>query len=166
MDLHNLTTVSHTLLHKLHIIPLLTHNFNSHKQNYANFTYHFLRLNYIPNNLYPRTQAIKTAFKQKNIHFLMAFFSNKCVCALALVMSACKSQLFYAALHYRVWSVWYNQIFSHYLINGIIFEKKSYWTWNVFWVSLQILTETFLLLRRNERDLIKKTVHWSSCEVP
>jgi hypothetical protein len=35
----------------------------------------------------------------------------------------------------------------------------------VFRVSLQHLSETFFILRRRERDLIKN-VHWSSCEVP
>jgi len=29
--------------------------------------------------------------------------------------------------------------------------------------SLQILSETFILLRRIERDVIKKKVHWFSC---
>jgi len=43
--------------------------------------------------------------------------------------------------------------FSHYLKNGTIFEKKLL---NVKCVifSLQQLSETFLLLRRNERDMI------------
>ena len=35
-------------------------------------------------------------------------------------------------------------------------KKKSYWTQNVFWFSLQHLSETFLILRRNEQDMIKK----------
>jgi hypothetical protein len=34
----------------------------------------------------------------------------------------------------------------------------------VFWVSLQLLSETFLILRRSERDMIKN-VHRSSCKV-
>ena len=34
----------------------------------------------------------------------------------------------------------------------------------VFRCSLQILSETFLILRRNERDMIKN-VNWSSCTV-
>ena len=34
----------------------------------------------------------------------------------------------------------------------------------VFWFSLQLLSETFLILRRTERDMIKS--HRSSCEVP
>ena len=36
------------------------------------------------------------------------------------------------------------------------FRKISYWTSNVFWVSLQLLSETFHILSRTERDIIKK----------
>jgi len=35
----------------------------------------------------------------------------------------------------------------------------------VFWFSLQLLSEAFLILRRTERDMIKN-VYWSSCKVP
>ena len=35
----------------------------------------------------------------------------------------------------------------------------------MFWFSLQILSETFLILRRNERDTITN-VYWSSRKVP
>jgi hypothetical protein len=75
--------------------------------------------------------------------------------------------------------------FPHYLINGTIFGRKiteheicvfifsttyvwnishskkkraSYdqkWTWNMFSFSLQLMSETFLILRRNERATIK-----------
>jgi hypothetical protein len=34
----------------------------------------------------------------------------------------------------------------------------------VFWFSLRFLSETFLILRRIERDMVK-TVYWSSCKV-
>ena len=44
-------------------------------------------------------------------------------------------------------------------------EKNISNTKCVFWFSLQILSETFLILRRTERDIIKN-VYWSSCEVP
>jgi hypothetical protein len=35
----------------------------------------------------------------------------------------------------------------------------------VLWFSLQLLSETFLILRRNWRDMMKN-VYWSSCKVP
>jgi len=47
-------------------------------------------------------------------------------------------------------------IFPHYLINGRIFEKKKLLNIKcVFLFSLQRLSETFLILRGNERDIIK-----------
>ena len=55
--------------------------------------------------------------------------------------------------------------FPHYLINDTIFEKMLLNTKCVFWFSLQLLSETFLIPRRTERDVIKN-VYWSSCKVP
>ena len=48
-----------------------------------------------------------------------------------------------------------------YLINGTIFEKKkkSLNTKCVFRFSLQLLSETFLILRRTERNMIKNALH-------
>ena len=54
--------------------------------------------------------------------------------------------------------------FPRYLINGTIFEKKLLNIKCVFIFST-ILSEEFLILRRNERDMIRN-VHWSSCTVP
>ena len=54
---------------------------------------------------------------------------------------------------------------SHYLTNGAIFGEKSRNTKCVFWFSVQLLSETFLILRRTERDMIKN-VYRSSCTVP
>ena len=56
--------------------------------------------------------------------------------------------------------------FPQYLISGVIFEKEKVLnTKCVFLFSLQILSETLLVLRRTERDMIKN-VYWSSCKVP
>jgi len=52
----------------------------------------------------------------------------------------------------------------HYLINGTIFGEKLLNTKCVLSFSLQLLSETFLILRRNERDIIKN-VYRSSCKV-
>jgi hypothetical protein len=56
-------------------------------------------------------------------------------------------------------------VFVHILINGVIFEKKVIQHKIVFWFSLQLLTGTFLILRRNERDMIKN-VHCYAGKVP
>jgi len=53
----------------------------------------------------------------------------------------------------------------HYLINGTILEKKLLNIQCVFRVSLQVLSETFYILRRIEGDMIKN-VYRSSCKVP
>ena len=56
-------------------------------------------------------------------------------------------------------------IFPHNLINGMIFEEKKLMNIKcVFWFSLQLLSETLLILRRTDRGVIKN-VYWSSCEV-
>ena len=58
-------------------------------------------------------------------------------------------------------------IFPHYLINGTIFEEKKLINTKrvFFYFSTISFSETFLILRRNERDMIKN-VYWSSCKVP
>ena len=83
-----------------------------------------------------------------------------CVCVCSLRYPACDAHAPYCQL---CPAPLYN-IFPHYLINGTIFEKKLLNTKCVFWFSLQLLSETFLILRRNERDMIKN-VYWYSCKV-
>ena len=56
-------------------------------------------------------------------------------------------------------------IFPHYIINGTILEKKLLNTKCMFWFSLQLLFETFLIRRRNEGDMVKN-IYRSSCKVP
>jgi len=46
-------------------------------------------------------------------------------------------------------------IFPYYLINGTIIEEKLLNVKCVFRVFLQPLSETFLILRRNEGDMIE-----------
>ena len=43
-------------------------------------------------------------------------------------------------------------------------KKKSYWTWNVFWFSLKLLSEIIRILRI-ERHIIRN-VYRSPCKVP
>ena len=54
-----------------------------------------------------------------------------------------------------------HHICRHYVINGTIVAKKSLNIKCVFWFSLQLLFETFLILRRIQRDVINVTT--SSC---
>ena len=46
-------------------------------------------------------------------------------------------------------------IFFHIMSQTARFSKNSYWTQNVFWFSLQLLSETFLILRRIKGGIIK-----------
>jgi hypothetical protein len=58
-----------------------------------------------------------------------------------------------------VWPYWHLrplQLFPHYLVNGKIKKKKRLLHIKcVFWFSLQLLSETFLTVRRTEWDVIK-----------
>jgi len=53
-------------------------------------------------------------------------------------------------------------IFLHCLIHGTVTEKTLLNTKCGFWFSLQLSSETFLILRRNEWGTIKY-VYWCSC---
>jgi hypothetical protein len=55
-------------------------------------------------------------------------------------------------------------IFPHDFIKERIFEKKNWAIKDMFWFYLQRISETCLILRRKERDIIKN-VYWSSCKV-
>jgi len=94
---------------------------------------------------------------------LLQWKSNKCyiiwVCICSVRYPACNERAPYCHL----WPARLYNIFPHYLINGTI--KKILSTKCVFWFSLQRLSETFFILRRNERVVIKN-VYWSSSKVP
>jgi len=68
------------------------------------------------------------------------------------------------APYYHAWPVWLYNAFPHYLLNETIFENALLYIKCVFSFSPRF-SETFLVLRRIERDIIKN-VHWSSCKVP
>ena len=82
------------------------------------------------------------------------------VCICSLSYPACNAHVPYC----HQWPARFYNILPHYLINGTIFEKKLLNTKCVFSFFIQSLSETFLILRRNERDMIKN-VYWS-CKVP
>jgi hypothetical protein len=69
-----------------------------------------------------------------------------------------------AVLYCHVWPVRLYRIFPHYLINGTIFGKKLLNIKCLYWFSLQLSSEIFVILRRNEGD-ISVYVHKSSCKV-
>ena len=62
----------------------------------------------------------------------------------------------------HLWPLWLHHNFRHYLINGTIFGKKLLNIKCVFWVSLQLLFETFLILRRIQRDIV---IMWKHLQV-
>jgi len=82
-----------------------------------------------------------------------------CVCSLRYL--ACNAHAPYC----HMWSTPLYSIFPPYLVNGTIFVKTLLNIKCVFWFSLQHLSETFVIVRRNERDIIKN-VYRSSCKVP
>jgi len=86
---------------------------------------------------------------------------NLCVCVRSLSYPACNSHTLYCHL---LPAQLYN-IFPHYLINVTIFEKQLRNIKCVFLFSIQLLSETFFILRITEGDIIKN-VCWSSCKVP
>jgi hypothetical protein len=68
-----------------------------------------------------------------------------------------KSHPFCAILYFHLLFVWLYHNFSHYLIHGTIFGEKNIieYKMNVFWFSLQLLSETVHILRKTEWDMIK-----------
>ena len=72
----------------------------------------------------------------------------QCVCAI-LSSVVCPTHNFSTLSHKQ------NDFFLKTLLN----------TKSVFWFSLQLLSEIFLIIGRNERDMIKN-VYWSACKVP
>ena len=65
----------------------------------------------------------------------------------------------------HLWPVLLYNIFPHYLIKGTVFEKQLLNIKCVLWFSVQLLYETFFILRRNEWE-VTRSVHWSPCTVP
>ena len=68
-----------------------------------------------------------------------------------------------AMLSLNLWLLWLHSIFPHYLINNTIFGKMLLNIKCVFWFSLQLLSEVFIILRRIYRDITN--VHTSFYKV-
>jgi hypothetical protein len=84
------------------------------------------------------------------------FWVNVC----GLTYPACNAH----APYFHLWPVWLYNTFPHYLIKGTVFVKQLLNMKCVLWISLQLLFEIFLILRRNEREMTKN-IHSSSCTV-
>ena len=110
-------------------------------------------------------QQRQSMYVQRNIQ---ARSRNHCCSRKAISITYCECVFVALGIQHAPCHLWpaplYN-IFSNYLINGTILEKQLLNTKCVFWFSLQLLSETFLILSRTERDMIKN-VCWSSCKVP
>ena len=77
-----------------------------------------------------------------------------CVCLyLSSMQCAC------VVLYCHLWPLWLYNIFPHYLINDMIFGKKKLQNIKcVFTFSLEVLSETFLILRTTATDMKKKII--------
>ena len=84
-----------------------------------------------------------------------------CVCVCSLRCPACNARTPYC----YVWPASIYNNFSHCLINGTIFEERLMNIKCVCLRFLQLLFETFLILGRNERDMVKN-VYRCSREIP
>ena len=68
-------------------------------------------------------------------------------------------------MYFHLWPVWLYHIFPHYLINSTVFGGKKLLNIRcVFLFSVLLVSETFLILIRTERDIIIK-VHRVSYKV-
>ena len=80
-----------------------------------------------------------------------------CVCARACVRACvrvCVCTFSYAPYCISICGPSDYHIFPHYLINGTNFGTKSLKIKYVFWFSLWVLSETFLISRTIQRDII------------
>jgi hypothetical protein len=81
------------------------------------------------------------------------------VCVCSLTFAACNAHEPY---YTDIWPIWlYHITLLHYLINCTIFGKKLLNVKYVFSLSLQLLSETFLILRRIQQDMIKNVLIFS-----
>jgi hypothetical protein len=112
---------------------------------------------------YNNTGTVRISFTQTRVRENSVVVEKQQVLHILCVLSSRQSAC--AVLYCHLWPVCLYHIFAHYLVNGKIFTKTLSNTKCVFWFSLQLLSETFLILRRIKRD-DTINVHRSSCEVP
>jgi len=134
--------------------------------------------------------VFRTAHKTNKITFCLTNYSRsrqtKCVCR--TLRSVCKTIFkvekqsilhiprVFCCLRYlacnahalccHLWHVWVYSIFPIYLTNGTIFDIYLSNMKCVFWFSLYLLFETFLILRRTQRDMIINVLRYTHVEQP
>jgi hypothetical protein len=97
----------------------------------------------------------------KRIHTISIIYSE-CVCSLRY--ASCNARAPYCIVICGL-SVCLYHIFTLYLITSRVFGRNLLDTKCVFWFSLQLSSETFLILRRIQRGIVMN-VCGSSCKVP
>jgi hypothetical protein len=109
-----------------------------------------------------------TTLSHKLQVFRKMLFNTKCILIFStnFVWNITHSKKNWARYDHKCVSVFMKRavIFPHYLINCRNFEKILFKIKCIL-ISLQILSETSLFLRRTERDMITNACR-SSCEVP
>jgi hypothetical protein len=94
---------------------------------------------------------------------LLAGETSKCVCVCSLSYPACKG---HAPYYIVICGLSGSTIFYRIISQMALFSgKKLLNTKCVFWFSLHLLFENFLILRRIQRDFVVN-VHRYSCKVP
>ena len=94
-------------------------------------------------------------------HVCVGMGALACACACSFTYPVCQAKEPY--FHLR--PLRYHHFIRHYLINGTLFRKMLLEIKCVFWFFLQLLFETFLILRRNRRDIVMNVETWS-CKIP
>jgi hypothetical protein len=74
-----------------------------------------------------------------------------------LLVAQCLNHIAHAP-YCHLWPDQLYIVFPHYLLNDTIVQKWFLNTKCVFWFALQLLSETVLILRRKERDMIKMCI--------
>jgi hypothetical protein len=104
--------------------------------------------------------TIDEQYRQRTCNVTKYYTFWVCVCSLR-----CPVSKHTRCVILPLWPLRLYRILPHYLMNGTVFGKMLLGMKCVFWFSLKLLSEIFLILRRNQRDIIIN-LHSSSYKVP